>query len=410
MNKNKKNVVIVLAKKPTLGRVKTRIAKDTSDSFAYKFSIACLEDLLNNLNSSDYFDLIVGTDTFEDLEWYEQTYNISGIAIDFNPEANLSERMKYAFNNLAFVYEYEKIILIPMDMPFIQGDEIISAFSRLDKFPYVLGPESNGGIYLIGMNGKSFKKRLFDNVAWSTPHSFDNLIRNFGLKNTYKLRLKNDINAFQDILTNRDHIKLYCPKLFDLLQREGYYIEQTNRYVDFDSINICIPTVSAIIERINDGKSEILLQTRNKPNLDPIYSGCYEIPSGLIHRYENAFTAVIREVKEETGLDVILDSDWLEQPTFEGNKNDSVLGYFPFYVGQQTKGGRAYLNLSFICRLKDPNSPLAENKYETKDPHWITLKKLEKMLKSDPNRFFLLNIPILQRYLDFKKTADKKNG
>ena len=408
MNKIKKNVVIVLAKKPVPGRVKTRIAKDTSDSFAYKFSIACLEDLLNNLNNSNYFDFIAGTDTREDLEWYEKTYKIDGLVIEVPPGANLSEKMRYAFRYLAKVYEYEKIILIPMDMPFVQVEEIISAFSRMEKSPYVLGPETNGGIYLIGMNAKVFKNKLFDNVLWSTPHSFDKLMSNFGLKNTFKLRFKDDINSFQDILVNRDRIKLHCPKVFDLLQREGYSIEQMNRYVDFDSINICLAAVSAIVERENKGKTEILLQIRNKPTTDPVYSGCYEIPSGLIDRYEDVFSAVVREVKEETGLDVVIEPDDSERIVLEGDKNDSVLGYTPFCVSQQLRGGRAYLDLGFICRLKESGSSPKENKYETKNPSWTTVEKLEKMLKNESARFFLLNIPILQKYLEYK-TNDRKS-
>lgn len=405
MNQIKKNVVIVLAKKPDFGKVKTRIAKDTSNSFAYKFSIACLDDLLNNLDNSNYFDFIVGTDSSEDLEWFERTYNISGFTINLGPESNLSEKMKFVFSHLSSVYDYEKIILIPMDMPFIQSEEIISAFTRLDKAPFVLGPETNGGVYLIGMNSKSFKKKLFDNIAWSTPHSFDTLIQNFGLKNTFKLKLKDDINAFQDILINRDQIKLYCLKVFDLLLREGYYTNNADRYVDYDSIDICLPTISAVIERKNNGKTEILLQTRNKPTLDPIYSNCLEIPSGLIKRYEDAFSAVIREVKEETCLDVVFDSESSKHFSFEGDKNDSVLGYSPFCISQQMKGGRAYLNLGFVCSLKETNSLPIENKYETKDPHWVSLEKLEEMLKNEPNNFFLLNIPILQKYIELKKNG-----
>lgn len=403
MNQNHKNVVIVLAKKPSLGKVKTRIAQDSSNLFAYTFSVASLEDLLNNLNNSNYYDFIVGTDTREDLEWFEQTYNICGIGIKLDPQTNLSERMKYIFHTLFTVYEYQKVILIPMDTPFIQMDEIISAFSRLDKIPYVLGPETNGGVYLIGINSKYFKKKLFNGIAWSSPHSFDNLINNLGLKNTYTLKYKDDINAFQDILINRDRIKLYCPKIFNLLQREGYYLKSSDRYIDFDTINICLPTVSAVIERDNNGQTEILLQTRNKPTIDPIYTGRFEIPSGFIHRYEDAYRAMEREVKEETGLDIAFDSHALEQSIFEADKNDSVLGYSPFYISQQTKGGRAYINLSFICSIKEVDSPLKENKYETKDPHWVTVNKLEQMLKDNPSQFFPLNIPILQKYIEYKK-------
>ena len=403
MNQTHNNVVIILAKKPDIGRVKTRIAKDTSNSFAYKVSVSSLEDLLNNLNNSNYFDLVVGTDTAEDLEWYERTYNIGGITINIPTEANLSERMKYVFSNLTGEYGYHKVILIPMDMPFIQSEEIISAFSRLDNFSYVLGPETNGGIFLIGMTNKTYKAKMFNNVAWSTAHSFENLLQNFGRRETYRLKLKEDINTFPDLLANRDQIKLYCPKLYELLHQEGYYIEHGNRFVDFDTINIPLPVVSAIVERENKGTAEILLQTRNKPTTDPVYSGRLEIPSGLINRYEDASSAVIREVKEETGLNVTLNISKNPKEYFHGDKNDSVLSYEPFCVTQQIKGGRSYLSLSFICQLENQDGSLTENKYETINPNWVSLKKVRKMLADKPDSFFILNIPVLKKYLDLKK-------
>ena len=46
---DKRNAVLIYAKWPRLGECKTRIARDTSDEFAYKFSVACLNDLIGNL-------------------------------------------------------------------------------------------------------------------------------------------------------------------------------------------------------------------------------------------------------------------------------------------------------------------------------------------------------------------------
>jgi 8-oxo-dGTP pyrophosphatase MutT (NUDIX family) len=50
------------------------------------------------------------------------------------------------------------------------------------------------------------------------------------------------------------------------------------------------------------GEKEILVQTRWKPDRDPLYSGTLEIPAGGMHVYENVYDAVKREVLEETGL------------------------------------------------------------------------------------------------------------
>ena len=68
---------------------------------------------------------------------------------------------------------------------------------------------------------------------------------------------------------------------------------------------INIPIVSAIIERKHNGKTEVLIQTRWKPDRDPEYSGTIEIPAGWIDRYESVYDALRREVGEETGLGVV---------------------------------------------------------------------------------------------------------
>lgn len=68
-----------------------------------------------------------------------------------------------------------------------------------------------------------------------------------------------------------------------------------------DTINVCIPVVSALIERVQNGQRELLVQTRWKLGISE-YSGTLEIPAGWIHRYENVYEAVKREVFEETGL------------------------------------------------------------------------------------------------------------
>src|SRR5574341_2340059 len=69
-------------------------------------------------------------------------------------------------------------------------------------------------------------------------------------------------------------------------------------------LDVNVPIVSAIIEREHNRKKKILVQTRWKPDRDPLYSGTLEIPAGGMQVYENVYDAVKREVLEETGLRV----------------------------------------------------------------------------------------------------------
>ncbi|MFC5650674.1 NUDIX hydrolase [Paenibacillus solisilvae] len=57
----------------------------------------------------------------------------------------------------------------------------------------------------------------------------------------------------------------------------------------------------AIIERTQEEAIEIVVQTRNKPGGPQRL----ELPGGRIEPYESFLAALIREVKEETGLDVV---------------------------------------------------------------------------------------------------------
>lgn len=59
------------------------------------------------------------------------------------------------------------------------------------------------------------------------------------------------------------------------------------------------PAVGAIIEKIEQGKRYILIQTRNKES-GGIENGMTEIPAGKIREYENIFDALRREIWEES--------------------------------------------------------------------------------------------------------------
>lgn len=45
---------------------------------------------------------------------------------------------------------------------------------------------------------------------------------------------------------------------------------------------MAIPYVGAIIGRVNKGTREVLIQTRWKPQKDPVYTGTFEFPAGTL--------------------------------------------------------------------------------------------------------------------------------
>ena len=64
-----------------------------------------------------------------------------------------------------------------------------------------------------------------------------------------------------------------------------------------------IPFVAGLIYKNVGEQREFLVQTRWKPEGDPVYSGRIEFPAGVLDvEYESVFDAIAREIHEETGL------------------------------------------------------------------------------------------------------------
>lgn len=405
INKKKDNVVIIFAKKPKLGQVKTRIAEETSARFAYEFSKVCFLDLVNKISNSDYYDLIIGVDSSSDLLWFQKNFSLDGIVIKYREEKNKQQIQSNKFEEIFSIllgkngYNYKKALLIPMDMPFISEEDLITAFARLDQKKFVLGPEINGGIYLIGIK-TPYKKGIFKGIRWSSSHSFEDLLKICRKENSFSLKLKNDLNLPEDILRLRDDIHHNCPIVYEFLEKNGYYFPIKNKYINFDDLSICIPIVSNVVQKRDRKGIKILMQTRYKPTTDPENTDKLEIPSGLIKKYELAQEAAIRETKEETGIISEISNDQKIINYIIQKNGDVIALYKPFCCHQQLKGGRAYFSIGFISNYI--NGELSEQFRENRNPQWLSLNEIEEIIKKKPEKVFSLSLAILKEYLKYK--------
>ncbi len=163
-----------------------------------------------------------------------------------------------------------------------------------------------------------------------------------------------------------------------------------------DEINVCIPVVSAIIERNINNNKEILIQTRWKPKSDPKYSWTFEIPAWWIDRYENVYDALKREVFEETWLTVSVIKPNIKTEFFTPN-NDSSFAFVPFCCQQQLLWWKPWIGFVFLCEVLDWE--IVPQEAETKDVHWIWINELKKIVKETPEKIFTLQLGALNYYL-----------
>ena len=143
--------LIIFARKPELGKVKTRLAKITGASKALEIYTALLNRTINTSNEANV-DL--------KIYWSELSSKIKGKLQEGN---DLGERM---YNALKGESNSAKVCLIGTDVPSLSKLIIDEAFEALDTCDYVFGPAKDGGYYLVGINAAPAKE-LFLQKRWS---------------------------------------------------------------------------------------------------------------------------------------------------------------------------------------------------------------------------------------------------
>lgn len=158
-----------------------------------------------------------------------------------------------------------------------------------------------------------------------------------------------------------------------------------------------VPCVGAIIEREKNGVKEILIQKRWKPDIDPLYSGTFELPAGVLDKpFEHIYETVRREIREETGLTLkSIKSD--SQTDMFSPRNDSSFGFRPFCCVQQLSQGRPWIGFIFVCEVEE--GEIISQQSEAKEAEWISVANLQKLFVSHPEQFFTLELPALSYYL-----------
>lgn len=161
--------LLVFARLPELGRVKTRMAADIGAERALAVYEAMLADLIAGIGSST-------PDTEIEFLW-PPTAGASGAAlrrafahhaVAMQTGADLGDRLSMALSERFFFHRTEKIIAIGADDPTLTRELIEHAFALLDSCEYVVGPAEDGGYYLIGCRALSFDPSVFHGIAWGT--------------------------------------------------------------------------------------------------------------------------------------------------------------------------------------------------------------------------------------------------
>ncbi len=157
-----------------------------------------------------------------------------------------------------------------------------------------------------------------------------------------------------------------------------------------------IPAVAGIVEKTISGEKHILIQERMKSEA-PSESGLLEIPGGKIREFENIFSALKREILEETGA-LVTDIEGDNQVIAVKRHGYHVISCDPFYVAQNISESYPVMVLIFLCRVTDDT--MMKKSDESENIRWISVAGLKEVLTGNPERFYLMHVGALKKYVE----------
>jgi rSAM/selenodomain-associated transferase 1 len=201
-----KKALIVFAKQPLPGRVKTRLTPFLTPVEAADIYRCMLLDTLNKVQKLERIDRFLFYEAGDDAAAYFQT---AATGMEAFPQrgSDLGERMSDAFQQ-TLACGYDVAAIIGTDSPDIPVAYLEEAFRRLEdeKVDAIFGPSEDGGYYLIAM--RKLHIELFQNVPWSSRE-----VRRKSLENAEQASLKVSLlPTWHDLDTVDD---LHRPELLD---------------------------------------------------------------------------------------------------------------------------------------------------------------------------------------------------
>ena len=201
-----KEALMIFAKNPEYGKVKTRLAATTGDAQALFIYEQLLKHTISVTKDLPFDKIIFYSDSVIEKDDWENTIYQKKI----QQGKSLGSKMKNAFKS-SFTGGYEKIVIIGTDCFELDEKHILKAFEQLKKVDIVIGPAKDGGYYLLGM--KKLYGGIFENVDWSTDKVLKQtrgICKQLNLS-VFLLRELNDIDDEED-LKNQESLFLTLNK------------------------------------------------------------------------------------------------------------------------------------------------------------------------------------------------------
>jgi rSAM/selenodomain-associated transferase 1 len=163
--------LVVFARAPALGRVKSRLAKGIGAAAALAFYRRTLARLLRRVGRDRRWRTVLAMTPDS-----ARSARLWPMRVALRPQGfgDLGARMGRVFRT----WEKGPVIIIGADIPDITAAHIQRAFRALGDADAVFGPARDGGYWLVGLRRGPKPPDIFRDVRWSTKHALADTLAN----------------------------------------------------------------------------------------------------------------------------------------------------------------------------------------------------------------------------------------
>lgn len=184
--------LVIMAREPVAGRVKTRLARAIGTSEAVRFYRATSRAVIHRLSRQPHWQTIIAVTPDARRSSPVWPRHVARIG---QGGGDLGQRMQRPLRVLGL----GPVCIIGTDIPAIEPQHIRRAFQLLGSADVVFGPAEDGGFWLVGMRRRPRVLAPFAGVRWSHAETLADVEGNLESQTVYRAAMMRDVDEPDDL-------------------------------------------------------------------------------------------------------------------------------------------------------------------------------------------------------------------
>ena len=184
--------LVIMAKAPQAGRVKSRLSRDIGTTAATNFYRHTLAAVTGRLARDTRWHTLLSIAPATALHGRNLPPGLSRLA---QSSGDIGQRMQAIFDQ-PFV---GPVVVVGSDIPEMHPTHIAAAFDALANHDAVFGPAVDGGFWLVGLKRSPRVIAAFGEVRWSSPTTLQDCLEGLGGYRVATVSCLRDVDEAADL-------------------------------------------------------------------------------------------------------------------------------------------------------------------------------------------------------------------